>query len=453
MINMLELRNFKAFEELSINISPITFLLGPNNSGKSAIIAALRLLFQTIDSNDRLVPLLLNGRFGDFGTYRDVVHGNHRGRPIKIGIGFTSSDRRDDTRRTSTVFSRDLEGNVRLDLDFKYRTRRREIILRSCELRIGGHVRLSTHYSEESERQLLERVGKTEVPTPIKSTVSRALRMQNFVPFLAPHFALGSSKRDSATQEFISEEIEDEFRALQKIARAIANDLQSIEYVGPLRASPSRTYLFTGERRRRIGLRGENAINLIAMDKQRRSSRIEPIVNAISTWLTKAEIGAALDINPLSDRHYEIRVQHPVTKESQNLADIGYGISQVLPVLVGGYSLDADSTYLIEEPEIHLHPRAQAELGTFFRDLYYRGINTIVETHSEHLILRMQQYVAQGSIPPDDIRVLYVYPTSVGKVVKTLRLDDKGRFIDDWPEGFFPERLEEAKRLSKIRKG
>lgn len=451
MITKLHLRNFKAFDRLSIDIRPITILVGPNNSGKSAIIAALRILAQTIDSNDPLVPLLLNGRFGDFGTYKDVVYGNHRGRPINIDITFSGTRRHRgrDSKRKSDLNREEFV--ARLILDFKYRTRRREIILRASQLRVGGRLRLDTRYSKDTERQLLERIGAAEVPSPIKGSVSRILRMQNFVPNVFPSFSISTRQRDSATTEFLSEKIDEELRSLSVISRQIAGELQAIEYAGPLRASPSRTYLFAGERRRRIGLTGENAVNLIVMDSRRPRARAEPISLQISSWLRKAGMGADLRIVALSDRHYEIRVQHPVTEEHQNLADIGYGISQILPVLAGGYALEPRSTYLIEQPEIHLHPRAQSELGSFLADLYDRGVNTLVETHSEYLILRLQQYIAQGVIPPDQVQVIYIYPRKGGKIAKALSLDDRGKFVDDWPEGFFPERLEEAKKLARSR--
>jgi hypothetical protein len=405
-----------------------------------------------LDSNDDLVPLLLNGRFGDFGTYRDIVHGNHRGRPIKIGIGFEFGKGDSPTRGVQGRYPEDFFKDIQLLLDYKYRTRRREIILRGTELKVDDRILLSTHYSEESERQLIERIGTKNVPVQLKSSVSRALRMHNFMPYVYPRFSIGTAKRDSATSKFLTVEIEELLNKIWALTRAINNDLLSIEYVGPLRASPLRTYLFAGERRRRIGVSGENAINLIAMDSQRQKSKVESIVDSISKWLSDAGIGSSMEIVPLSDRHFEIRIIHPITKESQNLADIGYGISQILPVLAGGYALRRGSTYLVEEPEIHLHPRAQGELGSFLYDLYSRGVRSIVETHSEYLVLRLQQYIARGLIQPSEVKVLYIHPTAEGKQATPLLLDEKGYFINEWPGGFFPERLEEAKRLSILRR-
>jgi predicted ATPase len=119
--------------------------------------------------------------------------------------------------------------------------------------------------------------------------------------------------------------------------------------------------------------------------------------------------------------------------------------------LVGGLRLSAGEMYLVEEPEIHLHPRAQAELGDFFLHLYDAGVWSVVETHSEYLLLRLQQHVAEGHIPASDVLFYYVSATKTGKRIAPMELDRLGRFHEPIPGGFFPERLEEAKRLAKLR--
>lgn len=238
---------------------------------------------------------------------------------------------------------------------------------------------------------------------------------------------------------------------MMRQSRTVLNTIQRIEYIGAMRLSPSRTYLFTGEKRNRVGSNGDYATHILAMDSARGGSKSQNIKDNVVAWLRKAGIASDLGIEIISDRHFEIRIQHPITREYENYADVGYGNSQIIPILVGGYNLKANSTYLVEQPEIHLHPRAQSELGDFFLDLYNRNIQTIVETHSEHMILRLQQHIAKGLIPSEDIIFHYIYPQNNEKCIIPLRVDENGYFIDEWPEGFFSEKLEEAKQLSKIR--
>lgn len=452
MISKIYLRNFKAFDEVSVDLAPLTFLLGPNNSGKSSIIASLRLLAQTIDSSDSSVSLLLNGRMGDFGTYRDIVFGNHRGRPIYVEIYFEFQGKsiyRGNVLEKVWHWNEGQKWKVRLALEYKYRTQRREIILKEVHVQENGKDKVVTKFSKDSERQLFEKIGPKIVPSSLKATLSRWLRMQNFIP--VPGAGVLFLLKEGESKKFVTAEVEKALSDVSKIGRKIAIEMRNIDYLGPMRVPPSRTYLFTGERRHRIGASGENTASIIAMDSVRRGARSRRIAFRVSEWMRKSGIAEEIKVTLISDRHYEIRVKHPLTNEFENIADVGYGISQVIPVLVGGYNMAAGSIYLIEEPEIHLHPRAQSELGDFFLDLYQGGVQALVETHSEHLILRMQQHVARGSIPPEHIRIYYVYPEGGKKIVKLLRLDEFGRFLDEWPLGFFSERLEEAKELAKIR--
>jgi predicted ATPase len=140
--------------------------------------------------------------------------------------------------------------------------------------------------------------------------------------------------------------------------------------------------------------------------------------------------------------------------------DVGIGISQVLPVLVGAYG-SQDAIVAMEQPEIHLHPALQAELGdVFIRSALGGPGNTfILETHSEHLILRIMRRMretANGELPkdvsppipptrPEDVAILYVQTRADtgSTVVRRLELDEEGKLLDPWPGGFFEEGFRE----------
>ncbi len=128
-----------------------------------------------------------------------------------------------------------------------------------------------------------------------------------------------------------------------------------------------------------------------------------------------------------------------------SLQDVGYGVSQVIPVLATAYAAE-NTIILIEQPEIHLHPALQAELAdVFIESATGEQENTFVlETHSEHLILRLLRRIREGALQPDDVAVLFVEPTPAGSQVRHLAIDEDGDFIDEWPGGFFEESFHET---------
>lgn len=123
--------------------------------------------------------------------------------------------------------------------------------------------------------------------------------------------------------------------------------------------------------------------------------------------------------------------------------DVGTGVSQLLPVVV--LALDAQrSLVAIEQPELHLHPALQTELGDLFVESALRRSNTLlIETHSEHLILRLLRRIRETTLRPDQVSVIYVENGEQGMKLSQLRIDESGEFIDRWPKGFFAERRRE----------
>ncbi len=144
-------------------------------------------------------------------------------------------------------------------------------------------------------------------------------------------------------------------------------------------------------------------------------------------------------------RLYDIQKRTPVSHR-----DVGIGVSQVLPVLVQAYA-SRQALIAMEQPEIHLHPALQAELGDVFIEsaLGDQQNRFVLETHSEHLILRILRRIRESSrrsspaISPDDVCVLYVHPRDTGAQVMEMRISPDGQFLDPWPGGFFPERVRE----------
>jgi hypothetical protein len=223
--------------------------------------------------------------------------------------------------------------------------------------------------------------------------------------------------------------------------RLLEQTLEDLFPLGPYRRPPERWYIFPGTSPQDVGYKGEQLPDLLF--------RNPDLVEEANHWLERLDIGYRLKINSLGQSLkdlFEVRLED--TRRHQpvvvGLSDVGFGISQLLPFVV--QSLASERKIIsIEQPEVHIHPKLQANLG----NLLARAIEEprynqfIIETHSEHLVLRLQKLVREGHLKPSDLSVIYVSRGIAGSTVQSLRIDEEGDFIDDWPGGFFPERLHE----------
>jgi len=451
LFRRLYLEDYRAFERADIKLSKINLFFGPNNAGKSAILSAINLLAQTLKSADSSVPLLLTGAFEDLGSYRDIVYRNDPEKHINITLDFDvprlepekSPAAKGRGRRTTPFVMNYYTG--RLDLGFYYRPRRRKIDLNKITVALPvDHVLLQTKVSERSEKQVFAYVNP-EFQLSTMRRLNRALTLDHFLPSLALSPLL------RMPQNYLQRAF-GLFRQLGDFTSAASELLESIEFVGPFRSRAERVYTFSGESPTSVGVHGDKAVQVLMSDFLQRKKNKRDIALKVTEWLQQAEIAKKIQPVTLSPRHFELRLTHFRSGEDENIADVGYGCSQILPILVAGFSRPPGSTLVIEQPELHLHPKAQAELGTFLCSLKERNLQLLVETHSEHLLLRLQSHIASGHLSPDDVVVYYVDTDKKDrkKYAKMLPIGRDGIFLEEWPEGFFPERLRESKRLAGL---
>ena len=149
---------------------------------------------------------------------------------------------------------------------------------------------------------------------------------------------------------------------------------------------------------------------------------------------------------------YEVLVRiHPKASEV-NLKDVGFGVSQILPVVVQSFYAPPHSTILLEQPEIHLHPSAQANLADVFLTALRarengenRDVQFIIESHSEHFLRRVQTLIAEEKLHPDEVALYFCSPERDGLSIEEVQVDDLGN-IRNWPENFFGDQMGEIVR-------
>lgn len=179
----------------------------------------------------------------------------------------------------------------------------------------------------------------------------------------------------------------------------------------------------------------------------RRLYEDEHLLGAINLALSQMDIPYVVSVDQVvaktsgANLGYTLELMDTRTGTDVSLADVGYGVSQVLPVIIECVTAEY-RVICIEQPELHLHPRLAANLAEIFVESIDRGNQIIAETHSENLLIRLQRLVRRGVINAHDVAILYVDNQSdLGASIQRLRLDAEGNLLDEWPTGFFDNRL------------
>lgn len=228
--------------------------------------------------------------------------------------------------------------------------------------------------------------------------------------------------------------------------KGLKRALEQLFPISPIRKLPERSYIFSGTDPDNVGYRGDSLPDILFRNSE--------LVEDTNKWLKRLGIDYELEVNSIrahsddfySDDFFQVRLIDTRRKKRVNVAlpDVGFGVSQLLPFIV--QSLVPEKQIIsIEQPEVHIHPRLQADLGELLAEAIKSEKQFIIETHSEHLILRLQRLVYKGKIKPEDVSVIYVSRGPEGAKAERLRLDEEGDFIDEWPNGFFLERLRELR--------
>lgn len=442
MLRQLNFSNFKTWERAELGFGRITGLFGTNSSGKSSLLQFLLLLKQTKEATDRAISLDFNGPYVALGVYRDVVHAHDEGRSLSWDLAFERE--------------RDL---VLIDPESK----RTGILARDKQIRTSGTV--SARDPGPSAERLEYQIGDLRFRLAPKTTGDTAyeltsegggfkFRRTQGRPWQLPGPIKSYAFPDQARTYFQNASF------LSDLEAAFEDQIDHIFYLGPLREHPQRDYLWARSRPRDVGLRGEKAIEAIlaatADGEQRnrvRKGRLRPFQGMIAYWLQQMGLiqdFKVVEIAPGSNR-WQAKVQVRKGGIEALLTDVGFGVSQVLPVVTLLQYVPEGSTVILEQPEIHLHPLAQAHLAdVILAAALHRDVQVIVESHSEHLLLRLQRRVAEGAISNEDLKLYFCDAVNGASRLAPLRVDLFGS-IDNWPEHFMGDAFGETYATEKAR--
>lgn len=442
MITELSATNFKSWASIrKMRFAPITGLFGTNSSGKTSILQLLLMLRQTTESTDRSLTLDLGGERSlvQLGSFRDVVFGHDVDRGLAFGLDWTLLKelelvdpehpkeglfRGKSISLTSRLVGR-RDGLPRVE-SFKY-----EFCGESFTMKQQGDSNSKYKLQSNGAFKLKRTQGRAwELPPPIKC--------YGFPDQVFSYFQNAGFLADLqlAFEEFFKRHF----------------------YLGPLREFPKRVYTWSGSEPDDMGHRGERAIDAL-LAAQGRGKYISPgkrkrkrtLDEQIARWLKELGLIDSFSVRRIAkdSNLYEVKVKKGPSSSEVLITDVGFGVSQVLPVLVLCYYVPEGSVVVLEQPEIHLHPLVQSGLADVFIDaIKTRGIQIVLESHSEHLLRRLQRRVAEGDLERTQLALYFCDVDRGYSRLSELELDIFGN-ITNWPKDFFGDEFGEMKAMTE----
>ena len=454
MLTHLQLKNFKGWKDTTpIRMAPLTVFFGTNSSGKSSIEQFLLMLKQTVDSSDRKMVIFPGDANTpvNLGSFEDLIFGRDTKNKLEFSFEWelpqplTVKDPRskfscsgDQMRFEAEVAMVGEKHSTLVVNRFEYQLKKADLetMRVGVERKSGAKVE---HKLEASPYVLTRNPGRGwPLGTPRK--------FYGFPDQIAAYYQNADFVQDFSLQ-------------MERL-------LQSISYLGPLRNKGERHYSWPGGEPDNVGYSGENTISALLAAKDRqlnagRNKRKRPFQQFIAEKLQQLELIDEFEVRQISGyrKEYEVKVRTPGSPLFVDLPDVGFGISQVLPVIVQCFYAPAGSILFIEQPELHLHPRAQAHLADLFIDVLMsredgeeRKIQLIIETHSEHFLHRLQRRIAEADpehpISADQVAAYFAHTTGGESKLEPLQFNDDGDILN-WPDKFFGDSMGDLFAKSK----
>ena len=450
MLTMLQLENFKSWRDTGqIGLGSITGFFGANSSGKSSLLQSLLLMKQTAKSHDRGNVFYFgdSGSLVDLGDFESTVWSHDTRLSLKMLLGWVSEREFDvgDARGGSHVaLGDDLRFEAVVACDGNGSTHWPK--LQSSKYSLPGIGEFGLIEKPEHGLVGFSPVGERGQPGDSRGRRRSADKFYEFPYWVGLDDAAWDSRPD------VYFELPFSFEML----------MDGLHYLGPLRSNPHRVYARAGAQPVDMGPAGELVVDaLLSAQEREMYVDVEPgeyelrscvrVDVHVANWLKRLGMVHDFRLEPVAQGRqlYEVKVRRTPSSPEVLLTDVGFGVSQILPVLTLCFYLPSGSTIIFDQPDIHLHPSVQAGLAdVFIEACRYNEVQILFESHSEHLLRRLQRRVAEEEVD-DDAVALYFCSTGDGgdSHLSRLQLDEFGN-ISNWPEDFFGDQFGEIAAMS-----
>lgn len=421
----------------SCQLKPITLLVGENSSGKTTFMAITRIAWDIVEGDLREdifneEPFLL-GSYDQIASYRGGKPG--RARSFTVGVKVVLSQ----SAKASKLFSESAT------ITAKFVSTGSEPKLEESCFECGNFKLLSnpSHRSQRIDLTLITPKGSRKIGERAVRGWLSINRMLNDLRFLLLREFRMSEESDKQPS-IISE---DELRTLQGIAFKVSDALGQRPYAfAPIRTRPQRTYDPLKDVPKPEGSHVPMVLAKSLLEKSNGSSKLKETLNSFgkSSGLFNSIEVIRKGYKESDPFQIGVKTMGPLF----NLVDVGYGVSQVLPIVVDVLQNPDDSTFLLQQPEVHLHPKAQAELGSFLAaSAKEKNKRFVIETHSDYLIDRIRMDIRDKKyITPNDVVILYFEKAAGGVNIRELNIDEFGN-ITNPPSTYRQFFLDEERRM------
>jgi hypothetical protein len=439
--------NFRCFANVPpVDIRPITILVGENSTGKTSFLAGFRFLNELFQ---RGANPSFNKDPYSLGSFKEIAHfrGGRAGRADELSFFFSVPVRvRRDVRTGSEILS-DQDRNREVDIQLTLKEIDLQPSVSSVEFSSGDY-RAAIRFDEKvqiSYKTPGMRIPRA-LPDSIRLPVGYDTPNLSALSFIMRDFRFLIGSRVVRRQEPTETSDERELYSLENILRSLDSSFPESIFAGaPVRTKPARTY---DNIEATPSPEGSHIPYLLARLKAFKSNDWHQLRENLTEFGVAAGLFHDIDVKKFgasAGSPFQIAVN--ISGPSSNLVDVGYGVSQALPVVVETLQAPRGSLFLLQQPEVHLHPRAQAALGTYLATVSKQRRHTIlIETHSDYMIDRIRMDIRdKKGIAPEDVCILFFQRNVLDVGVRQINFDERGNVLNV-PSGYRQFFLEEQLR-------
>lgn len=450
MLTSWRIKNFKAWQDTGpIKLAPLTVFFGENSTGKSSLGQLLLALKQSAGPGVMKLPL----DFGDaqslidLGAFAQNLHQGQLSEPLQFELQW----RLPQPLALQGVGQHEqlLVDALRLQVSVLADAAQQPSIQTICYSAFQHQQELlSVSYCRAQAAEVQVQIYHPQVQN-YSIAVAEAASPERFYQFPAA--------------------LQLDAPFLAALALQTQSALADFQVLAALRAAPKRHYVWTGESPQGVGRAGESVVAaVLAASAEQRQLRFaadqleQPFAQGIAYWLQQMGVASDFSIRPsgAGSGQYQALLKNHAQAQEVNVADLGFGVSQLLPVIVQAFYAQPNSTVWLEQPEIHLHSQVQAGLADMLIAATQakeagcaRNVQIIVESHSEHFLNRLQRRIAEGVISHDEVALYFCSRKGSEAQIEALHIDTYGE-IANWPENLFGDEMTDiaARALAAVQR-